>query len=239
MRGFFKSDIQPRTCLGELEKVEQYLNKGKQLREWIGIRVYEPERQQNGEIYWHLRKNSSDKLTNIMTIGIHEGHAFLIKDVTKLAKTYVCNDCRDRFTQACHLQRHVKTCSQGTTIIDCPNKYEHVTPILRSLNWLPVRDQLYFRDAVLAFKCMSGLAPVYLSDKRDNICFVPKTISFVLSRLIRSELLKHQLRIEVKSCCRSVIDMSLSLTLKDKYIFVSSTYESTSHFFSDRGRSLT
>lgn len=44
-------------------------------------------------------------------------------------------------------------------------KYEHVTPILRSLNWLPVRDQLYFRDAVLAFKCMSGLAPVYLSDK--------------------------------------------------------------------------
>ena len=44
-------------------------------------------------------------------------------------------------------------------------KYEHVTPILRSLNWLPVRDQLYFRDAVLAFKCMSGLAPGYLSDK--------------------------------------------------------------------------
>ena len=35
----------------------------------------------------------------------------------------------------------------------------------RVLNWLPVRDQLYFRDAVLAFKCMSGLAPVYLSDK--------------------------------------------------------------------------
>ena len=121
-RGFFKSDIQPRTCLGELEKVEQYLNKGKQLREWIGIRVYEPERQQNGEIYWHLRKNSSDKLTNIMTIGIHEGHAFLIKDITKLAKTYVCNDCRGRFTKACNLQRHVKTCSQGTTIIDCPNE---------------------------------------------------------------------------------------------------------------------
>ena len=56
-----------------------------------------------------------------MTIGIYEGHAFLIKDITKLAKTYVCNDCRGRFTQACHLQRHTKTCSQGRTIIDCPN----------------------------------------------------------------------------------------------------------------------
>ena len=50
-------------------------------------------------------------------------------------------------------------------IVANKRKYEHVTPILRSLNWLPVRDQLYFRDAVLAFKCMSGLAPVYLSVK--------------------------------------------------------------------------
>ena len=41
----------------------------------------------------------------------------------------------------------------------------YVTPILKSLNWLPVKDQLYFRDAVLAFKCMSGLAPGYLSDQ--------------------------------------------------------------------------
>ena len=74
-RGFFKLDIVPRTCLDELDKVEGYLNKEKQLREWIGIRAYEPKRQENGEIYWHLRKNSSDKLKNIMTIGIYEGHA--------------------------------------------------------------------------------------------------------------------------------------------------------------------
>ena len=120
--GFFKINIVPRTCLDELDKVEKYLNKGKQLREWIGIRVYEPELQQNGEIYWNLRKNPSDKLKNIMTIGIHEGHAFLIKDITKLAKTYVCKDCQGRFTKVWNLQRHTKTCSQGRTIIDCPNE---------------------------------------------------------------------------------------------------------------------
>ena len=34
-----------------------------------------------------------------------------------------------------------------------------------TVDWLPVKDQLYFRDAVLAFKCMSELAPAYLSDK--------------------------------------------------------------------------
>ena len=76
-RGFFKSDLVSRTCLGELDRVETYLNKGKQFCEWVGIRVYEPERQENGEIYWHLRTNTADKLENIMTIGIYEGHAFL------------------------------------------------------------------------------------------------------------------------------------------------------------------
>ena len=78
-RGFFKSDIVTKTCLDELDKVEGFLNKRKQLLEWIGIRVYEPALQENGEIYWHLRRNPPDKLENIMTIGIYKGHAFLIR----------------------------------------------------------------------------------------------------------------------------------------------------------------
>ena len=132
------------------------------------------------------------------------------------------------------------------------------------------------------------------SSKRDSVCFVLKTISLVLPGLIRSELLKPRLRIEIKSCCRSVTDVSLgaihstkiqtgstgkrgppqkvdqffrnfsvwiepihwvldrnfrkfwlngsrplSLISKNKYIFVSSTQESTSHFFNGWGRSLT
>ena len=47
-QGFFKSDLVPRTCLDELDKVEGYLNKRKQFNEWTGIRVYELERQENG-----------------------------------------------------------------------------------------------------------------------------------------------------------------------------------------------
>ena len=50
-----------------------------------------------------------------MTIGIYEGHAFLIKDITKLAKTYVCNNCRARFTQGTHLQRHAHKEEQLST----------------------------------------------------------------------------------------------------------------------------
>ena len=119
-RGFFKSDKVPRTCLGELDKVEWYLNEGRLLQEWLGIRAYELEPQENGEIHWYLRRNPSDKLKNTMTIGIYEGHAFLIKDIVKLVKTYVCNDCQSRFTKASHLQRHAKTCNQGE--LKCPEQ---------------------------------------------------------------------------------------------------------------------
>ena len=39
------------------------------------------------------------------------------------------------------------------------------TKNLRKLSWLPIKSQLYLRDAVLAFKCMTGSAPIYLSSK--------------------------------------------------------------------------
>ena len=41
--------------------------------------------------------------------------------------------------------------------------FDHVTPVLKELRWLPVKSQLYYRDVVLAFKCMTGQDPTYLS----------------------------------------------------------------------------
>jgi len=108
-----------KTSLDELEKVEAHLNEGSPVSSWIGFRAYEPERLENGEVVWHLRINPNPKLKNILTIGVYEGHAFLIKDTAKLAKTYACTHYGQRFTQACHLQRHHQTCSAGKTVIFC------------------------------------------------------------------------------------------------------------------------
>ena len=43
-------------------------------------------------------------------------------------------------------------------IVSGAKKYDHVTPILKSLFWLPVKDQLCYRQAIMAFKCMTGHA---------------------------------------------------------------------------------
>ena len=44
-------------------------------------------------------------------------------------------------------------------------KFDHITPFLKDLRWLPIRQQLYFRFAVLVFKCMTRCAPEYLTSK--------------------------------------------------------------------------
>jgi len=48
-------------------------------------------------------------------------------------------------------------------------KYEHMTPVLQSLYWLPVRQQITFKTAVTVYKCLHGLVPPYLTDLHDDI----------------------------------------------------------------------
>ena len=42
-------------------------------------------------------------------------------------------------------------------------RFEHMTPVLRCLHWLPVRHRIKFKIAVLVYKCLHGMAPSYLT----------------------------------------------------------------------------
>jgi len=44
-------------------------------------------------------------------------------------------------------------------------KFDHVTPILKQLQWLPITKQLADRDTKMALKCLNGLVPPYLYQK--------------------------------------------------------------------------
>jgi len=41
---------------------------------------------------------------------------------------------------------------------------EHITPVLRQLHWLPVRQRIEFKMAVLVYKSLNALSPRYLMD---------------------------------------------------------------------------
>ncbi|KAI5103965.1 hypothetical protein C0J45_5591, partial [Silurus meridionalis] len=42
-------------------------------------------------------------------------------------------------------------------------KYDHITPILSSLHWLPVKFRIDYKLLLLTYKALNGLAPIYLS----------------------------------------------------------------------------
>ena len=50
-------------------------------------------------------------------------------------------------------------------IISNTRKYDHISPILKEFKWLPVRQHLYYRHAIMAFKYMTGCAPDSLFSK--------------------------------------------------------------------------
>ena len=38
-------------------------------------------------------------------------------------------------------------------------KYDHISPVLRDLHWLPLRQRIIFKIATLMHQCLNGLAP--------------------------------------------------------------------------------
>lgn len=49
-------------------------------------------------------------------------------------------------------------------VITGTRRREHITPILKSLHWLPVYYRIHFKILVLVYKCIHGMAPTYLSE---------------------------------------------------------------------------
>ena len=44
-------------------------------------------------------------------------------------------------------------------------KYEHITPLLRDLHWLPVRKRIVLKLVVLVFRCLYDTASPYLANE--------------------------------------------------------------------------
>ena len=57
-------------------------------------------------------------------------------------------------------------------VVTCTRKYDHITPVLIRLHWLPVHYRVIFKVLLLVFKALNGLAPCYISDllnKRSSV----------------------------------------------------------------------
>ena len=49
-------------------------------------------------------------------------------------------------------------------------KFSHITPVLRTLHWLPIKQRVQFKMLILVFKAINGLAPNYISNLVNILC---------------------------------------------------------------------
>ena len=80
------------------------------------------------------------------------------------SKLYYCSNVWANTSQK-NIQKLQAVQNFACRIVCGARKYDHITPLLKELKWLPVAKQLYYRSAIMAFKCMTGCAPEYLSTK--------------------------------------------------------------------------
>ena len=70
------------------------------------------------------------------------------------------------------------TCKRAQLVQNCAarpvfnkRKFEHVTPLLTDLHWLPIKQCIVFKILVTTYKALNGLAPDYITDLLDR--YVP------------------------------------------------------------------
>ena len=93
---------------------------------------------------------------------LHKNTLLTVIHALVFSKMYYCSNVWANTTNK-NVRKLQAVQNFACRIVSGAKKYDHVTPLLKSLSWLPVKDQLYYRQAIMAVKCMTGQAPEYLT----------------------------------------------------------------------------
>ena len=95
---------------------------------------------------------------------IFKNELITIINALVFSKLYYCSSVWSNTTMS-NVNKLQKVQNFAARILSNTRKYDYITPVLKKLKCLFVKNYLYYRDATLAFKCMIGLAPNYLCNK--------------------------------------------------------------------------
>jgi len=94
-------------------------------------------------------------------------------------------------------------------VVTGTRRFDHITPVLRNLCWLPVRQRIQFKLAMIIFKCLHGLVSSYLAADR---------ISRISIITVASGRCLHTMKLSVQRT-RTVIGLASSILLYYYYYY--------------------
>uniref|UniRef100_H3BFS5 Reverse transcriptase domain-containing protein n=1 Tax=Latimeria chalumnae TaxID=7897 RepID=H3BFS5_LATCH len=84
-------------------------------------------------------------------------HAFVVSRLNYCNALYAVLPLKDIH----HLQLVQNSAAR---VVNNVSRFDHITPMLRELHWLPIRWRITFKVLVLVYKALNGLGPAYLRD---------------------------------------------------------------------------
>ena len=110
-------------------------------------------------------KSSHYHIRNIAKIRkyIDEESAKIVVHAFVTAKLDSCNSLLYGLPQ--HLISRLQSIQNtAARVVTRTRKFDHITPVLKQLHWLPVRYRIVFKILLLVYKALNGTAPSYISE---------------------------------------------------------------------------
>ncbi len=65
---------------------------------------------------------------------------------------------------ACLINKIQMVQNAAARVLTRTRTYDHISPVLSSLLWLPIKNRIDFNILLITYKALNGLAPQYLSE---------------------------------------------------------------------------
>ena len=111
-----------------------------------------------GYFYWLRVENS-----NYLYIELSSDCAQTLVNAFVTSRLDFCNSLLYGL-KGNQLQKLQRVQNAAARVICNINRYEHISPSLYNLHWLPVSYRIQFKILLLVYKTLNGLAPLYLSE---------------------------------------------------------------------------
>ncbi|KAI5100796.1 hypothetical protein C0J45_9782, partial [Silurus meridionalis] len=105
--------------------------------------------------FFHLRNIA--KIRNMMSL----------QDAEKLVHAFVTSrlDYCNALLSGCAISSELQLVQNAAArVLTRSRKYDHITPVLISLHWLPIKSRIDYKILLLTYKALNGLALQYLSE---------------------------------------------------------------------------
>ncbi len=109
---------------------------------------------------FHVTKTAFIHLRNIAKLR----NMLSVSDAEKLI--HACNYC-NALLCGCPVSSIYKpqiVQNAAARVLTRSRKYDHITSILQSLHWLPIKFRISYKILLLAYKALNDLAPAYLTN---------------------------------------------------------------------------